>query len=186
MNQPVSLFPSDLLPSLSITSPHSAAPTTAVTSLKQLRAECSTSANTNFSPESSARQQEQVTREKLKDCVKTKRLAREEAQPVDSDSEEEMVGNIRKEPAAEKPISTYIPERHQNASAAAPGNDGGNESDDSVKMIEPSNPVIHIVESDNEEPVLNVPVHQEPRQMSVSAETSSSSTQTIQQKEAEK
>lgn len=158
MNQPVPLFPSDLLPTLLVTSPHLAAPTTVVSSLKQPKTECSTSTNTNPYPESSARQQEQVTREVSKDFVKTVSLAREE---TDSDSDEETGGNLCKVPAPEKP-------------------DGGNESDDSVELMEPSDlVVIDIDESDNEESVSNA--HQEPPQMSVSVEFSSSSTQTFQQ-----
>ncbi|XP_044025924.1 zinc finger protein 106 [Siniperca chuatsi] len=165
VSQAVPLFPSDFLPSLLVTSPCLAAPTTAVASLKQLKTACSTSANTNPSPESSARQQEQMTREGLKDCVKTGRSAREEAE---SDSEEETGGNLGKQPAAEKL-------------------DGGNESDDSVEMMEPSNlVVIDIDESDNEETVSNVPVHQVPPQKSVSVEFSSASTQTFQQNEVER
>lgn len=177
MNQPVPLFPSDLFPSLLLTSPRLAAPTASVSSPKQLKAECSTSVNA--SPESPARQQEQVTREGLKDCVKTVRLVREEA---DSDSEGGNTG-----PAAEKPVSAFVPERDQNASAAATGDDGGDESDDSVEMMEPSNlMVINIDESDIEETVSNVPVHQEPPQKSVSVEFSSASTQTSQQNEAKR
>ncbi|XP_038582999.1 zinc finger protein 106 [Micropterus salmoides] len=158
VNQPVPLFPSDLLPTLLVTSPHLAAPTTVVSSLKQPKTECSTSTNTNPYPESSARLQEQVTREVSKDFVKTVSLAREE---TDSDSDEETGGNLCKVPAPEKP-------------------DGGNESDDSVELMEPSDlVVIDIDESDNEESVSNA--HQEPPQMSVSVEFSSSSTQTFQQ-----
>uniref|UniRef100_A0A8C9X285 Zinc finger protein 106-like n=1 Tax=Sander lucioperca TaxID=283035 RepID=A0A8C9X285_SANLU len=157
-NQPVPLFPSDLLPSLLHQSPHLAAHTTAVTPLKQLKTECSTSANTNNFPESSAAQQ-------------TVRMS------ADSDSEEEMGGNLcieqvkEKEPATEKPVSTFDPKSGQNASAAAaPDDDGGNESDASVKMVEPSGlVVIDIDESDNED-APNVPVHQEPPQKSVSVE----------------
>ncbi|XP_031178318.1 zinc finger protein 106 isoform X2 [Sander lucioperca] len=173
-NQPVPLFPSDLLPSLLHQSPHLAAHTTAVTPLKQLKTECSTSANTNNFPESSAAQQ-------------TVRMS------ADSDSEEEMGGNLcieqvkEKEPATEKPVSTFDPKSGQNASAAAaPDDDGGNESDASVKMVEPSGlVVIDIDESDNED-APNVPVHQEPPQKSVSVEFSSLSTQTFQQNYVER
>ncbi|XP_032398117.1 zinc finger protein 106 isoform X2 [Etheostoma spectabile] len=165
-NQPV-------LPSLLHQSPHLAAHTTAVTPLKQLKTDCSTSANTNNFPESSAGQQ-------------TVRMS------ADSDSEEEMGGNLcieqvkEKEPVAEKPVSTFDPKRGQNASAAAPDDDGGNESDASVKMVEPSGlVVIDIDESDNEA-APNVPVHQEPPEKSVSVEFSSLSTQTSQQNYTER
>lgn len=174
MNPPVCLFPSDLLPSLLLTSPGLAAPTTAVTSGKQIKTERSASACTP--PESSATE-----------GLKTVRLAREGAQPSDSDSEEEMGGNLCKEPAAEKPSSIFVPERDQNASASALDDDGGSESDDSVEMMEPSNlVVIDIDESDNEEAISNVPVHQEPPQKSVSVEFSSAGTQTSQQNEVER
>lgn len=180
VNQPVPLFPSDLLPSLLLPSPCLAAPTAAVASLKQLKAACSTSASP--SPESPARQPEQVARDGLKDCVQTTSLASKE---VDSDSEEETGGNLG--PAAEKPTSTFVPDRDENASAAAPDNDGGNESDNSVKLIEPSNVVvIDVDESDSEETVSNVPVHQEPPQKSASEEFSSASTQMFQQNDAER
>ncbi|XP_029318843.1 uncharacterized protein znf106b [Cottoperca gobio] len=54
-NQPLPLFPSDLLPSLLLPSLPLAAPATAVTALKQIQTEGSTSENTNNLPESSAR-----------------------------------------------------------------------------------------------------------------------------------
>lgn len=108
----------------------------------------------NVSPESSAQQQEQVTWEGLKDCGKAVRLIREDA---DSESEGENI-----QPAAD--------------------NDGGSKSDDLVKMVEPSNLiVIDLDESDIEEIVSNVPIHQEPPQKSVSVELKSANTQTCQQ-----
>ncbi|KAG8011376.1 hypothetical protein GBF38_006137, partial [Nibea albiflora] len=167
---PVSCNPETyLLSSLLLTSPHLAAPTT-VTSLKQL---CS--ASVNPSPESYARQQEQATRERLKDRVKPAMLAREEA---DGDSEEETGGHFC--PASEKPASSFVPERDQN------GDNGRNESDSSVKMTEPSNPVIiDIDKSDNEETV-TVSVHQEPPQKSVSMEFRSVSIQVFLQNDAER
>ncbi len=114
-------------------------------------------------------------------------LEREEAQSSDSDSEEETGGNLSKEPAAEKPASIFVPEKAQSASAAAPDNDGGSESDDSVEMMEPSNlVVIDIDESDKEEAVSNVPVHREPPQKSVSVDFSSACTQTSQQNDVER
>lgn len=138
------------------------------------------SASVSPSPESPARQLEQVTRDGLKDCVKPARLASEEA---DSDSEEETGGNLK--PAAGKP--TTLPTRDENVPAAAPDVEGGNESDDSVKIMEPSNVVvIDDDESDNEETVSIVPVHQEPPQTSVSVEFSSASTQTFQQNDFER
>lgn len=168
LNQPVSFFPSDLLAPLLLRPSHLAAPTTAAPS---------TSINTLPSPESSARQQEQETREGLK------------AQPVKSDSEEATGGSRGKEQVQVKDavVETSAPKRDKNASAAAPDSDDGNKSDDSVKMMEPSNPVvIDIDESDNEdshEIVSNVPVHPEPPQTSVSVEFSPASTQTSQQNE---
>ena len=171
VNQPVTLFPHDLLPSLLLTSSHLAAPTTPVTSLNQLKTISSLSASP--SPESSVRQQEQVTRERWKDSLTKVRLAGDEA---DSDSEEETGGNLG--PTTEKPVSTLVPESEAQ-------NDGaGNESDDSVEMVEPSNlEIIDIDESDNEETVSIVPVQREPPQKSVSVEFSAVSTQTLQQKE---
>ncbi|XP_073348470.1 zinc finger protein 106 [Pagrus major] len=174
VNQPVTLFPHALLPSLLLTSSHLAAPTTTVTSLKQLKTISSLSVSP--SPESSVRQQEQVTRERFKDSVTTVKLARDEA---DSDSEEE--------PTTEKPVSTLVPERDQNAFAAAQKDGAGNESDDSVEMMEPYNlEIIDIDESDNEETVSNVPVQREPPQKSVSVEFNAMSTQTLQQNEDER
>ena len=172
VNQPVTLFPHDLLPSLLLTSSHLAAPTTSVTSLKQLKTISSLSASP--SPESSVRQQEQVTRERWKDSVTKVRLARDKA---DSDTEEEMGGNLG--PTTDKP--TLVPESEpQNDSA-------GNESDDSVEMMEPSNlEIIDIDESDNEETVSSVPVQREPPEKSVSVEFSAVSTQTFQQNEDER
>lgn len=175
MNQPVHPLPSDLFPPLLPTS-RLAAPTTSVDSLKQLQTDCSTSVSA--SPESSARQQEHVTWEGLKDCGKSVRLIGEEA---DSDSEGDDI-----QAAAEKPVSTAVPEINQNASAAATDNDGGSESDDSVKVMEPSSfVVIDNDESDIEETVSNVPVHQEPPQKSV-CEFKSANTQTCQQNDAER
>lgn len=173
LNQPVSFFPSNLLSPLLLTPLHLAAPTTSA---------ASTSVNTPPTAESSARQQES---EGLKDCVKV-RSAKGQAQPAKSDSEEETGGNHGKEvKGKDAATGKSFPKREKNASAAAPDSDDGNESDDSVKMMEPSNPVvIDIDESDNEdtnETVTNVPVHSEPPQMSVSVEFSSASTQTSQQ-----
>lgn len=120
-----------------------------------------------------------MTWEGLKDCGKSVRLIREEA---DSDSEGDDI-----QPAAEKPVSPVVPEINQNASAAATDNDGGSESDDSVKMMEPSNfVVIDSDESDIEGKVSNVPVHQEPPQESVCVEFRSANTQTCQQNDAER
>lgn len=112
-----------------------------------------------------------MTRERWKDSLTKVRLAGDEA---DSDSEEETGGNLG--PTTEKPVSTLVPESEaQNA---------GNESDDSVEMVEPSNlEIIDIDESDNEETVSIVPVQREPPQKSVSVEFSAVSTQTLQQKE---
>ncbi|XP_068593399.1 zinc finger protein 106 isoform X2 [Cebidichthys violaceus] len=161
-NQPVPLFPSDLLPSLLLPSPGLAPPTTAVTSLKLER---SASAGTNSFPESPA-------------CQQTATLAGGETQWSDSDSEEEVGG---------MPASTFVPQRGETASAAAPdaAADGGNESDASVEMMEPCSVVIDIDESDCED-APNVPVLQEPPQKSVSVEFNSSSSQTFQQNDIER
>uniref|UniRef100_UPI0037E8FD25 zinc finger protein 106 isoform X2 n=1 Tax=Semicossyphus pulcher TaxID=241346 RepID=UPI0037E8FD25 len=162
---PGALFPSNLLPSLLLTSPHLAAPTSSVSSFTQLRTESSTSAIT--SPKSSAGLQEQVAREGLKDCVQTVRLVSEDEQEVDS--EEEILTAVESVPAV-----TLV-------------EDGGDESDDSVEMMKPSNMVvIDIDESDNEEVVSKAPVHKEPPQKSVSVEFSSAGTKTSQQIHAER
>lgn len=115
-----------------------------------------------------------MTRERWKDSVTKVRLARDKA---DSDTEEEMGGNLG--PTTDKP--TLVPESEpQNDSA-------GNESDDSVEMMEPSNlEIIDIDESDNEETVSSVPVQREPPEKSVSVEFSAVSTQTFQQNEDER
>ncbi|XP_039981078.1 zinc finger protein 106 isoform X2 [Xiphias gladius] len=156
LNQPVPLFPPDLLPPLLLRPTHLAAPTTA--------AAASTSASTR---------RERQTRE---GCVRTRRLAKEEAQPAESDSEEEAGGNLGKEQVKgrESTAEEPVPERGQNASAAAADHVDGNESDDSVKMMEPSNPVvIDIDESDSEDSPGTV--------SNVRVEFSSASTQTSQQ-----
>ncbi|XP_034435143.1 zinc finger protein 106 isoform X2 [Hippoglossus hippoglossus] len=73
------------------------------------------------------------------------------------------------------------------ASTSALFNDDGNESDDSVKMMEPSDPVvINIDESDEDLPeaVLDVSAH--PEQQVSSVELSCASTQTFQQKEVDR
>ncbi|XP_068432614.1 zinc finger protein 106 isoform X2 [Clinocottus analis] len=168
-NQPVPLFPSDLQPLLLPPSPSLAAPTTAVTSLKH-----SASASTNSFSESPARQQ-------------TVTSVIGETQSADSDSEKDMGVNIcmevkEKEPAAEKPISTSVPQK----SAATPDDEGENDSVASVEMMESCDRVvIDIDESDNED-VPNVPVHQELPQKSVSVEFISLSTQTTQPSDQKK
>ncbi|CAK6979215.1 zinc finger protein 106 [Scomber scombrus] len=182
----VALFPSDLL---LLSPPHLAASTTAATSSIQLRPGCSTLVNTPPAAESSYKQQEPVPREGLNVSVKKESLVREEILLVESHSEEEMVGNLSNEQVKGKQLtavkSTSAPEKDKNASAAASDDDGGNESDNSVEMVEPSNlVVIDIDESDKEdspETVSNVTVHQEPLQKSVSVEFSSANTQTLQQ-----
>lgn len=179
----VALFPSDLL---LLSPPHLAASTTAATSSIQLRPGCSTSVNTPPAAESSDKQQEPVPREGLNVSVKSESLAREEIVLVESHSEEEMANNLSnvkgKELTAVK--STFVPEKDKNASTAASDDDGGNESDNSVEMMEPSNlVVIDIDESDKEdspETVSNVTANQEPPQQSVSVEFSSATTQTQQ------
>ncbi|KAK1888928.1 Zinc finger protein 106 [Dissostichus eleginoides] len=173
VKSPVSLLPSDFLP------PHSASPPMAVPSFKQPATECSTSANTNHFPKSSLRQE-------------SVRLVRQEEEKVDDSDSVEEIGDVvciepikEKQPAAEKPVSTPVPKKYLNTSVVV-DNDGGNESDASLKLIETTvSVVINIDESDCEE-VQNVPVQPEPPQSSVSVEVSCSGTQTIQQNEVER
>ncbi|XP_040919941.1 zinc finger protein 106 isoform X2 [Toxotes jaculatrix] len=119
----------------------------------------------------------------LKACVKTERLAKEEAQPIEIDSEEETGGNLCKEQV--KGREKTVPGKDQSVLDAAPGKGGGNKSDNSVKMMKPSNlVVIDLDASDNKdspETVSNVPVHPEPPEKSASVEFSRASLQTIQQ-----
>ncbi|XP_034999651.2 zinc finger protein 106 isoform X2 [Hippoglossus stenolepis] len=169
LNQPVPSLPSELLPPLLLGPSHSASPTTSAA------AAASTSVNTRL-------QQGQESREASKDCVRTTKLPKEAAWMILSDSEEETRGNLGRE-AADKPL----PEIDRDASAAALFNDDGNESDDSVKMMEPSDPVvINIDESDEDLPeaVLDVSAH--PEQQVSSVELSCASTQTFQQKEVDR
>ncbi|KAK5879930.1 hypothetical protein CesoFtcFv8_023006 [Champsocephalus esox] len=173
VKSPVSLLPSDFLP------PHSASPPMAVPSFKQPATECSTSANTNHFPKSSLWQE-------------SVRLVRQEEEKVDDSDSVEEIGDVvcieaikEKQPAAEKPISTPVPKKDLNTSVVV-DNDGGNESDTSLKLIEsPVSVVINIDESDCEE-VQNVPVQPEPPQSPVSVEVSCSGTQTIPQNEVER
>lgn len=155
VNQPVSLFPSLLLPQT-----HLAAPLTAAAAIaaNQSNAECSTSANILLSLESSARQQQQETRAGLQDCAKTKMVAKE-PEPAGGNPERE-----KRQPVAD---------------------DKGNESDDSVEMIDRSNTeVIAVDESDCEDSFgkdLKVPAQPQEPPHSVNFEFSSASTQTSQQ-----
>ncbi|KAM6992414.1 zinc finger protein 106 [Tautogolabrus adspersus] len=168
VNQPVHLFPPNLLPSLLLTSPHLAAPTAAFNPLPHLRAESSTSVTT--SPDSSARLQGQVAKEGLSDCIQMVNLVEDEGQEVES----------------EKDTEECLPTTEKVSSASLDDNKG-NESDNSVEMMEPSNMVvIDIDESDNEEDVSNVPVHKEPPQKSVSVEFSSAGKQANQENNAER
>nr|XP_046228993.1 zinc finger protein 106 isoform X2 [Scatophagus argus] len=170
VNQPVPLFPSNLLPSLLFISPSLANPT----SLKQPPTQATTSAST-FS-ESPAKQ-EQVTREVLKDCVKTVSSVKEEA------NTDWAGGNLR--PAAEKPASILVHEKDQKASATAIDHDREYESDDSVKVIEPSSPVvIDIDESDDEETITDV--CREAPQKSVNVEVSTASAQALRRNDVER
>ncbi|TNN76168.1 Zinc finger protein 106 [Liparis tanakae] len=113
--------------------------------------------------------------------------ARGETQSADTDSEVS-----EKEPAAETPVSTLVPQKEQIASATTTDEEEddeeeSNESDASVEMMEPwDKVVIDIDASDNEEapnvqqdpPQKNPEVQQEPPQASVSMEFNSLSTQT--------
>ncbi|XP_003446417.1 zinc finger protein 106 isoform X1 [Oreochromis niloticus] len=159
LNQPVSLFPSLLLPQTHLAAPLTAA---AAISANQSNAECSTSANILLSLESSARQQQQETREGLQDCAKTKMVAKEP---------EPAGGNPKRE--KRQPVA----------------DDKGNESDDSVEMIDRSNmEVIAVDESDCEDSLgkdLKVPAQPQEPSHSVNAEFSSASTQTSQQSQDE-
>lgn len=177
-NQPVSFFPSSLLPPLLLNPLHLAAPTSSA---------ASTSVNSLPTAESSARQQEG---EGLKDCVKV-RSTKEQAKPAKRESEDETLGNPGKEEVKGKAAAgNSFPEREKKASAVSLDSDDGNESDDSVKMMEPSNPVvIDIEESDSEEAhetVPDGPVPSESPQVSVSVEFTSVSSQTSQQVEDDK
>lgn len=157
LNQPVSLFPSLLLPQTHLAAPLTAA---AAISASQSNAECSTSANILLSLESSARQQQQQqeTRVGLQDCAMTKMVAKE-PEPASGNPERE-----KRQPVAD---------------------DKGNESDDSVEMIDRSNmEVIAVDESDCEDSFgkdLKVPAQPQEPLHSVNAEFSSASTQTSQQ-----
>ncbi|XP_034554979.1 zinc finger protein 106 [Notolabrus celidotus] len=159
INQPVQLFPSNLLPPLLLASPHQASPTTAVTPLQHLSADGSKLGKT--SPESSTRLLAQPAREGLKECEKTEGLVGKKEEEADAAGEKG--GNVQ---AAES------------RSSAALDEDKGNESDDSVRRIEPSNiVVIDTDESEKEEAGCNLPVHKE-HQKAVSMEFSSSGRKT--------
>ncbi|XP_074541419.1 zinc finger protein 106 isoform X2 [Halichoeres trimaculatus] len=68
----------------------------------------------------------------------------------------------------------------ESRSAAAGDEDGGDESDDSIRIIEPPSVVIDVDESENEEANSNIPIVKEPPPKSVSVELSSSGTKTSQ------
>ena len=184
LNQPAPLFSPDLLPRLLLGPSHLAAPTAAA-SAKQPTAESSTSVNTT-SPDLSARQQEQETREGLIGSVKSEMFVKK-AQSAEGSSVEETAGNLSKgqvkgkEPAADK----SVPERGKKASDVG---DKGNESDDSVEMVSVSDMVvIDIAESESEDSSeTNSPAQPETPQRSVSVEFSAASTQTAQQSETER
>ncbi|XP_072219027.1 zinc finger protein 106 [Leuresthes tenuis] len=184
LNQPAPLFSPDLLPQLLLGPSHLAAPTAAA-SAKQPTAESSASVNTT-SPDLSARQQEQETREGLIGSVKSEMLVKK-AQSAEGSSVEETAGNLSKgqvkgkEPAADK----SVPERGKKASDVG---DKGNESDDSVEMVSVSDMVvIDIYESESEDsPETNSPAQPETPQRSVSVEFSAAGTQTAQQSETER
>uniref|UniRef100_A0A3Q1F9L2 Zinc finger protein 106-like n=1 Tax=Acanthochromis polyacanthus TaxID=80966 RepID=A0A3Q1F9L2_9TELE len=176
MKQPVPLFPPNLLPSLLPQPSHLTTPATAAASAKQPMAESSTSVNAP-PPESSARQQEQEKRKGMKDCVQTVTLATE-ADPAESVCEEVAAGSHSKrqvklrEPATDEPVR----ERHKSAAVA---NDEGNQSDDSVEVIDSSNSVVIHIESDHEESPQtesNVPEHPQ----------SDAGTQTLQQTDTDR
>ena len=125
----------------------------------------------------------QESREESKDCVRTTKLPEEAAWMILSDSEEETRGNLGRK-TAEK----LLPEIGRDAAAAARVTDDGNESDDSVKVMEPPRPVvINIDESDNEDLPEAVPdVSAPPEQQASGVESSCASTQTFQQKEVDR
>ncbi|XP_067339108.1 zinc finger protein 106 isoform X2 [Channa argus] len=162
LNQPVALFPPDLLPTLLLRPSQLAAPTTAA----------AISMNILPSAEPSAKPQEQDAKEGLKE-------------PTDSDSDEKTGGNLSKEQVKRKEMvaDKSVPERHKTSSAAAPDNNDGSESDDSIEMMEPSYPVIiDIDESDNEdhETISDAHVNQESPRTSAKMDFSTTGTQTSQ------
>ncbi|KAM3602873.1 uncharacterized protein V6R79_012348 [Siganus canaliculatus] len=116
--------------------------------------------------------------------------ARSVTAEVISDSDEETGGGGGgggSRLAAEKPISSSVLDEAKNAPAEAPPGDGGNESDDSVKVTEPSNQeVINLDESDSEENVAQVPFSQEPPQKSVKVEFCDAGTTMVQQEVVER
>ncbi|XP_029984028.1 uncharacterized protein znf106b isoform X2 [Sphaeramia orbicularis] len=140
--------------------PSAPTPAAPIPPAKQLPAECTAPANVPPSVESSV----------------SKVIESGETQTEDKNGPER---------AAETSVST-----DKNRSTPASDEDTGNESDNSVELMEPSNQeVINIDESDNEgsaEAAQNVPVQQELPQNSVSVDFSSAGTQTSQQKEDEK
>ncbi|KAM9840765.1 zinc finger protein 106 [Aulostomus maculatus] len=139
-----------LLPTaLLLSPPHSAAPT--IGGIRPLRAEGSTSVNTSPAPDKQG-----VTREGLN----MERLAREEPQPAGC---EEARGRGK---AAEKPVTIVVPKKKEMDGCAAASDNEGNESDNSVKMIEPNKQVVIDTDrSENEESLqvkAEVAVQQEP------------------------
>ncbi|KAK2856115.1 hypothetical protein Q5P01_004850 [Channa striata] len=183
LNPPVPLFHPDLIPTLLLGASHLAAPKAA--------AAAAISVNMLPSSKSSARPQEQEASEGLNDCVKKVRSAKGEARPTESDSEEETGGNVSEEQIKGHitVVDTSVSKRDKTASAAAPDNNDGSESDDSVEMMEPSNPVIiDVDESDHEghETISDAPINQEPPQASAGIELSSTGTQTSQQNDQDR
>ncbi|XP_026173862.1 zinc finger protein 106 isoform X2 [Mastacembelus armatus] len=176
LNQPVPLFSSNLL----LQPSQLTAPTIAA---------ASTSVNAPTSSQTSARQQEVDTNDRLEDCAKTVRVSKGEARPTENDSMGQTGGNLGKEQVKRKKSAAEksVPARAKNQSSAAQSD--GNESDDSVKMMPSNLMVINIDESDNEgshETITNIPVHADPHPKPESVELSSASTQTCQQSSDER
>ncbi|PWA27715.1 hypothetical protein CCH79_00000461, partial [Gambusia affinis] len=131
-------------------------------------------------PESSARQQEQEPRDRLT-CVKTKVL---EKQIQSSD----VVEGAEENQSTEQDVGEEPGKEHKKASLIDDEDDDGNESDDSVEVVNASKlDVIHIEESECEDSTETVsPEQPEDPQKSVSMELNCVSTQTYQQCETER
>ncbi|XP_041831216.1 zinc finger protein 106 isoform X3 [Melanotaenia boesemani] len=185
LNQPAPLFTSNMLPSLLLVPSHLADPTAATASVKQPTAESSRPVNAP-SPKSSAIQREQEKRDGLMGCVKTEVLEKH-AQPAQIESVEETGGNVSLEQVRERESAANksVPVREREDAHV---DDEGNESDDSIEMVDTSNQeIIHIDESECEEsPEANAPEKPEAPQKSVSVDFSSAGTQTYQQCETER
>ncbi|XP_029352375.1 uncharacterized protein znf106b isoform X2 [Echeneis naucrates] len=165
-NQPLPLFPSNLLTPLL---PGPSDLPTATSTHAALAA--STSASTLLFPESSAMEREPAM-ERLQDTVLTVRLEEDHRHLVERESEKETRGKISRKQIKARDIATEISVPAKDSKASAPASDKGiNESDDSVKLIQTSDVVIDIDDSDNEDStqlITGDPNHRDPPQMSAS------------------